>query len=144
MTPLTDAVGFVDYEETDWAGEEVLEESAVFESFRSQIEDLSDSFRNKSMGFAGLRCRQMRMHRYGADALRRELVMLVLHQCDQRAHYDGESREQESGQLINHGFAAAGGHDYEGIFAAQYRIERLPLARTKIRVAKSFLEQLSG
>src|SRR3954462_12721082 len=144
MTPLADTVGFVDNEQADGAGEQVLEKRAVFETFWSQVKDLAHSFSDKSMRLAGLRCRQMGVHRYRADALRRELVVLVLHQGDQWAHYNGESGEKERRQLINHRLAAAGRHDYQCIFAGKHRIQRFPLSRPEIGVAKAFLEQLSG
>ena len=64
MTPLAHAVGFVDDEAGYWAREQVLEESAVLEALRGEIEDLAVAFLDKSMRLPGFRCREMRVHRY--------------------------------------------------------------------------------
>lgn len=86
----------------------------------------------------------MGVHRYRAHTLRRQLVVLVLHQGDERAHHNCQPWQKERGQLINHRLAAARRHDYKCIFAGEDRIERFPLPGPEIGVAKAFPEQLSG
>ena len=84
------------------------------------------------------------MHRDGADALRRELVVLVLHEGDERADYDGKSGQQQSGQLIDEGFPAPRRHHDKGILPGENGLERRPLTKPEILMPKSIAEQLAG
>ena len=84
------------------------------------------------------------MHRDGADALRRELVVLVLHEGDERTDHDGESGEQQSGQLIDEGFPAPGRHNYKGVLPGENGLERRPLTKPEILMPKPIAEQLAG
>ena len=84
------------------------------------------------------------MHRYRADTLRRELVVLVLHQGDERTYDDRQPREYNAGQLIDERFAASGRHDDECVLSGKYGIDRLPLAGTEVTMTKSFMKQLSS
>ena len=77
------------------------------------------------------------MHGERVDAMRVQLVLLVLHQRDERADDDGEARERQRGELVDDRLAAAGGHDDEGVAAGEHGAHRLPLAPTKIRMTKA-------
>ena len=86
----------------------------------------------------------MRVHCNGADALCRELVVLVLHQRDQGAHDDRKSGKLDGGKLVDQRFPAAGGHYDKRVFPRENCVYRLPLAPTEITMAKALREQLTG
>src|SRR5262249_23059045 len=79
----------------------------------------------------------MRVHRERVDAMRRELVLLVLHQGDQRADDDGQSREHQRGKLIDDRFAAAGRHDDQRVTLIENGMDRLPLPLLKILMTEA-------
>ena len=84
------------------------------------------------------------MHRYRADALRRQFVVLVLHQGDERAHDDRESGQNKGWKLIDERFAASRRHHYQCVLPGENSFKRLPLTRTKIVMPKAVVKQLSG
>jgi hypothetical protein len=94
-------VCFIDDEQADGAREQSFEELTVLEAFGSEIENLPLSVLDLSMSLTGFRAGEMRMHRDSVDAVRGELVVLVLHECDQWAHHDGEPRQQHCGELVD-------------------------------------------
>src|ERR1700686_2109646 len=101
MSPLTHAVRLIDDEETDRAREKVLEKSAVLETLGSEVKHFSLALGNLAVHLARLGGGEVRMHRDGAHALRGELVVLVLHEGDERTDDDRETGQQQSGQLVN-------------------------------------------
>ena len=84
------------------------------------------------------------MHRHRADALRGQLVVLILHEGDEWAHDDGETGQQDRGKLIDERLPAARGHYHQSIFSGENSSKRLPLARPEIAMAKALREQLTG
>ena len=69
----------------------------------------------------------MRVHRQRVDAARGELVLLVLHQRDERTDDDRQTLEHQRRQLIDERLTAAGRHDDERVAAREHRLDRLPL-----------------
>jgi len=144
VAPLADAVRLIDNEEADRAGEEVLEERAILESLRREVQDLALTPGDLPVYFATLGSREVRMHRHGADALRGELVVLVFHQGDERTHHDRKARQENSRKLIDERLSAPRRHYDQRVLAGQHGVERVPLAAPEILVAKSLGEQLAG
>ena len=132
MTPLTHTVRFVHDEQAHGAREQPVEELAVLEAFRSEIENLPFAVEHLSRRLARFTRREMRVHRERRHAMRLELVLLVLHQRDERTHDDREAGQQQSGKLIDDGLATSGGHHDERVATAEHRAYRLPLTTAKI------------
>ena len=115
VAPLAHAVRFVDDEQAHGAREQPLEEVTILESLGREIENLSAAFADTLGELARLDVGEMRVHRERVDAVRRELVLLVLHQRDQRAHDDSEAGKHQRRQLIDERLAAARRHDDERV-----------------------------
>src|SRR5689334_5695455 len=81
------------------------------------------------------------MHCDSIDTLRRHLVLLVLHQCNERTHHNCQAWGCESSELINERFSTAGWHDDECVSALEQRLDRLPLSFTEIIMAEAFTQQ---
>src|SRR5215212_1760864 len=132
VSPLAHAMSFVDDEQTHFASEQSLEEIPILESLGCQIEKLALFVGDLSMSFARLAGREMRMHRDSIDTLSFELVLLILHQGDEWAHYYCESRSCECSELIDERLAAAGWHYDECVATIEQSFDRLPLAAPEI------------
>src|SRR5512143_610668 len=141
MSPLAHAMCFVDDEETHLASEQALEEIAILESLGREVQKLAFSFFDLTMGFARFSCGEMRVHRDCIDALGFELVLLIFHERDERAHYDSESGQRECGKLIDERLAASRRHHDECIATIKECVDRLPLAFAEIIMAKALTQQ---
>src|SRR4026208_2453787 len=135
---------FIDYEETDLAAEEVLEESAVLEPFRCEIEELSFTRLNLTVRLTRLERREVRMHCDRVDTLCRELVLLVLHERNQRAHHDGQSGKQKRGKLIYEGLPATCRHHDKSVTTFEERFDRIPLATPEIGMTEPVHQHGAG
>src|ERR1700680_1043912 len=122
----------------------MLEERAVLEALGREVEHFSLALGDLAVHLSCLRGREMRMHRDGAHALGGELVVLVLHQGDERTDDDRETGQQQRRELVNDGFPAPGRHHYQRVFARENGIERLPLARSEILMPKAVMEELAS
>ena len=69
-------------------------------------------------------------------------VHLILHQADQRADHQRDAGHQQGGQLIADGFACAGGHDAQGVFALQKGVDQGFLAGAEGFIAENRLKYL--
>ena len=81
------------------------------------------------------------MHRDRVDAVRDELVLLVLHQRDERADHDREPGEHQRGELVDERLAAPRGHHDDGVAPVEEGLDRLPLPFLEIGVAEAVAEQ---
>ncbi len=138
VSPLAHAVRFVDDEQADLAREQPVEEVAVLEALGREVEDLALAVQDLPRGFTRLRRVEMRVHGERVDAVRGELVLLVLHERDERAHDDRQARQHQRGKLVNERLAAAGRHDDERVRSTEHGADRLPLSRLKVRVTEPF------
>ena len=93
------------------------------------------------MGFARFAGGEMRVHRDRIDALCFELVLLILHESDQRAHDDSQSWQRKRGKLVDERLAAAGGHHDKCIASIQEGFDWLPLPLPEILMAKALTQQ---
>ena len=101
VSPLAHAVRLVDDEEADLAREQPLEEVAILEALRREIEDLALAIFHALLRVARLGGGEMRVHRERIDAVRGELVLLVLHERDERADDDRQPGKHQRGKLID-------------------------------------------
>ncbi len=97
VPPLTDAVRLIDDEEADRPRQQMLEERAILEAFRREVQHLAFALGNLPVRLARLRRRKVRVHCDRADALRRELIMLVFHERDEGTHHYREAGELDGG-----------------------------------------------
>src|SRR4051812_11021626 len=86
----------------------------------------------------------MRMHCYRAHALCGELVVLVLHQGDERTYDYGKSWKQHRRQLVDERLATARRHHDKCVLPRENGGSRFPLARAKIAMAKPLVKQQQG
>src|ERR1044071_1167498 len=70
-----------------------------------------------------------------------ERVYLILHERDQRRHYQRDAVENHRGQLVAQRLATAGRHHDDGIFAFQDRADYFALAFAEILAAEVFLKR---
>lgn len=80
------------------------------------------------------------MHCHCIDTLSRELVLLVLHQGDERAHHDRKARHQESRKLIDDRLATARRHYDECITTFEKSFNGRPLSSPKIGMTEPLRE----
>ena len=95
------------------------------------------------MGFARFARRQMRVHRDRIDTLCSELVFLVFHERDERAHDHSQAGESER-QLIDERFSASRRHHDERVASFEQRVDRLPLTFPEITMAEALAQQLAN
>ena len=119
VAPFGDAVRLVHGIERDV---DLLQEGDVLflgEGFRSDIQELGDPAQQVLPDFGDLGAAQG-----GVEEMRDAVagfheapdgVHLVLHQGDERGDDDGRAFHHQGGQLVAEGFAAAGGHQDEGV-----------------------------
>ena len=140
LTPLGNAVGLVHRHQRDLPGLDRLQETIRQQPFRSHIDDLVHAAPDVAVHQPDLIGRQ------GAvDIGRRHPGIfqghdLIPHQGDQRRDHQSDSVQQQSRNLVAQAFAAAGGHDAEGIPAGQLGVDQRLLAAPKGRIAKDPLQ----
>ena len=65
-----------------------------------------------------------------------------MHKGDERGDDDGQTWQYEGGQLVGERFAAAGGHQHEGIPPGEYVFDDLELTGAKGIVAEVLFENV--
>jgi hypothetical protein len=101
VSPLTDAVRFIHDEERHAPREQALEEIAVLEPFRREVENLAFTVLDLARRLARFGGVEMRVHGERVDPRGGQLVLLVLHQCDEGAHHHREPLQHQRGKLVN-------------------------------------------
>jgi hypothetical protein len=144
VPPLAHAVRLVDDEQADLPREQRLEEVAVLEALGRDVQDVAPAAGERGLRVARLPRREVRVHGEHVDALRDELVLLVLHQRDERADDDRESGEHERRELIDQRLPAAGRHHDERVAPAEDVLDRLELPVLEVVEAEALGENLSG
>jgi hypothetical protein len=141
VTPLGDAVGFVDGEE----GERDLPEpfsSAVHEgAFGRDVHEAVFAGDGFLLEFAAVGFEDGAVEEDGGDAHLAELRDLVLHEGDEGGDDDGGAAfVEDGGKLVAEGLAAAGGHDDADVAAGGEGADDLFLAWAEGVVAPVALE----
>src|SRR5262245_32417002 len=127
MSPLTHAVCLVDHEQAHRAHEEPFEEVAILETLRREVQDLAAPFLHALRKVARLAVGQMRMHGERVHTDRCELVLLILHERDERTHDDREARAHQRWKLIYESVSGARGGDDERVLSIENGSDRFPL-----------------
>ena len=108
MAPLADAMRLIDGEERHADILQPLCRAAEVEALGGHVQHLHLAPRHAAHALRHFAGRQRAVDEGGGNAARREGVHLVLHERDERAHDDGDARQQECGHLVAHRLAAAG------------------------------------
>jgi hypothetical protein len=133
-------VCFVDHEQADGARQQALEEVSILEALRREIKNFLTAGLDTVREVACLRVGEVRVHRERVDPARGELVLLILHQRDERAHDDGEPGEHQRRELVDERLPAPRRHDDERVVPLEHRADRLPLAFLEFAMAESLDE----
>src|SRR6185503_7576323 len=78
------------------------------------------------------------------DALGRQLVFLVLHQCDEWADDDRKSRKEKRGELVYEGFPATRRHHDESVSTFEKRFYGIPLSAPEIGMTEPVHQHGAG
>ena len=113
VSPLGDAVRFVDGRELDRQAFQPLAEGFVGKALGSDVEQLERAGIESLVNVADLLGIERRIQPRGGNALRGEGVHLVPHQRDERGNDEREAVEQQRGKLIAQRLSAAGGKNSE-------------------------------
>ena len=76
--------------------------------------------------------------------MRGELVLLILHEGNQRTHDDRQPGQEQRGELIHQRLPASRGHHDDGVASLQYSLNRLPLPLLKVAVPEAVVEDRPG
>ncbi len=87
-----------------------IDELALLQLLRRDIDQLRDSLVDHLVRLLDLSLRQRRIDLLHSNVSLRGLLLLVLHQRDQRAHHDHRPRQKQRRQLVGEALAGAGRH----------------------------------
>lgn len=141
VSPLGDAVGFVDGEERDGHVFEPAFGGVHDGAFGGDVDEAEFAGGGFLAKFAAIGFEDGAVEEDGGDAHLVELGDLVLHESDEGRDDDGGAGGVENGgKLVAEGFAAAGGHDDADVAAGIERADDFFLAGAEGRVAPVALE----
>ena len=126
VSPLRDAVGFIDGIERNLERLEKLEVLGLVERLGSHVEQLGLAVAHVIHHLCGLRLGERRVEVMGqsvvlADAI--DGVDLVFHQGDEWRHDDGSALHEERRQLVTQALASAGGHEHKDVVPRHERAD---------------------
>ena len=142
LAPLGNAVGLVHTKEGNLCMQGEIQEIRGQEPLRGHIDDFIHPLPGVVQGLLILPGRQGTVEIRAPDAGLHQSVDLVPHEGDERGDYQGNSREQDAGNLEADGFPRAGGHDPQGVPALEQAFRQGCLPRTEGVVSKHLLQGL--
>ena len=83
------------------------------------------------------------MHGERVDPHGVQLVLLILHQRDQRTHHNGKPGQHQCGELVDERLPASSRHHDDRIAPVQQRLHRLPLAWLELHVPEALREYIT-
>ncbi len=131
VSPVTDAMGFVDREPPNLEGRGRLQKPRGHQAFWRDEQQPVFACGQLCFNVAALVRRQAAVNASRRVAARLQPVDLILHQRDQRRNNDVGGAVQSRGNLITERLAAAGGHDHQRVAPGQCRFDGLGLQRSK-------------
>ena len=108
MSPLTDAVCFVDGEQRNFYAVERTAKSLVEETFRCDVQHFGSTTADLIHCAAVFVPRQAGVQTHRCDAFGLQLVNLIFHQRDQRRNNNRQAVEHQRWQLVAKRFSTAG------------------------------------
>ena len=152
MTPLRDAVGFVDSDERGWALGEHLGEAGYAHALGGDEEKVERAVEVVAAGCAGGLAVEAGVDAGDAQAKRGELAGLVVHESDEGRDNETSSvvsggsdhgtAAGERGELVAEALAGAGGHDEENVAAGGCGFAHIALVNAKVAVTEDAVEEL--
>ena len=141
VSPLRDAVCFIDGEECDWDASQQRDRVLARQPLRGEIQQTvlpcAGFLGDVRLFTAALSAVQ---HRRGNPHLRK-LGCLVLHQRNQRRDHDGGLARHQSRQLVTQRLAASRGHHDASVTTAEQALHDLFLQRPERAVAPVALQE---
>ena len=140
VAPLRDAVTLVDGQQADAHGTELRAEAFGGEAFGREVEELVVA--EDAVVELGVDLGRGHAHvdGCGLDAASAQVVHLVFHQGDERRDDEAEPVHGQRGNLEGERFAAAGGHEGEGVSSGADGADDVFLQRSEGIVAPVLLE----
>ena len=117
VTPLGDAVGLVNGEQGERHARQAVHGAVAQQAFGGDVEQVELPFDQVAGDGAGLGGVDFGVQGAGVDADLAQGGDLVVHQGDQRRDDDRGAGADQGGHLVADAFAAAGGHQHEGVAA---------------------------
>ena len=133
MSPLTDAVGFIDDDEIDRRTGQQLTQIRGRQLLRRREHEFDRPTSDLRAGASNVPRRNRAIDLNRLQAERRQLVELIAHQRDQRRHDHGHARHQHRGHLIAQRLAGPGRHDGERMTFGKHRVDHRLLSRAQAR-----------
>ncbi len=148
VSPLGNAVGLVDGEKGQFAGfvegiehrQGAVEEQTLGGDI-DQIEGVAEHGLFDGLGLAPV---QGRIEAGRPDAGLGQRIDLVLHEGDERRDDDSAAGSQQGRNLVAEAFAAAGGHEHQGVAAVAHMADDLLLATAEGWIAEDSLQDVEG
>ena len=142
MPPLGDTVRFVDGKQCNARPGHHVEKTVREQPFGRHVKKIQRTAQRGTAGLRRLAATQAGVQRPGPYAELLKRSDLILHECDQGRHHDGEPVAQQRRQLIAKRFAAPSGHQHQGIAAFGHMPYDLGLTAAKRRVAEGLAQPL--
>ena len=135
---------FVDGEQRDAAAVQQLQAAVGQEAFGRDIQQVELAIQERLLHVAGHAPFLRRIQERRAHAQFRQGVDLVLHQRDQGRHDNARAFAHQRGNLVAQRLAAAGGHEDEGVAAADHLIDNGLLVAAEGFVTENALQHAEG
>jgi hypothetical protein len=140
VTPLTDAVRFVDGEQIDFDLVARFQKRFVSEPFRCYVKDVVGSFTEGCSSRGTFSIGECGIDKAGANPLLLEIFYLILHQGNQGRKNDCGPFSNQGRNLVAERFAAAGRHHHHGVFSGNEAVNNLLLNATEGLQSETFFK----
>jgi hypothetical protein len=140
VTPLREAVGFVDGQKAQAAGLEKVHK-AIGESLRRDIDQFPMTVSKPDEAIASLHRRDGGIDAGCSNSNFLKGIHLVFHQCNQRRDHQTTAFRGHSRKLVAERFASACWHDNKRVLPSQDLFDNRFLTLAKAGVTKAFFEE---
>ena len=140
VSPLGDAVGFVDGEKGEAGAREQFQCAVAEQALRGDVEQVQLAVRDGRFDLKHLLVRQGRVEARGADARLAQTLHLVPHERDQRRDDHAHPVAHDGRDLVAERFAAAGGHENQAVAPGHRVFDYGLLLAEEGRVAEDSVE----
>ncbi|MNF56383.1 hypothetical protein D3C84_378670 [compost metagenome] len=140
MTPLRNAVGFVDGEQRNIKALQERQHARLDQAFWCQVQHFHFATLDPCGQVTLLLGAQGRIEGRGGNTQFVQGRDLIVHQRNQRRNHDRQAFAQQCRHLETQGFAATGRHQHQGVAAAGHALNDCTLAATETVVAEDVLE----
>ena len=142
VAPHRDAVRLVHRHEADMQPRQKVAEAGQRQPLRGDVQDFDRVALHPRPHVADFLVGERAVDERRGNAVGAQGIHLVLHQRDQRRDHQRQPLEPQRRQLVAERFAAARGHQDQGVVPVQHAGDDLPLQRAERVVAEVSLEQV--